>query len=182
MENKCMFEKEGICYVSICNSHQECGARNKDGYPNYLTRPPVVVAVSGGFDPIHIGHIRNIKEAKKLGNKLVVILTTDEQLIKKKGFCFMPLKERKEILESIKYVDQVFISIDKDITSAESLEIVRPNIFAKGGDRTPENMPEIEKEICKKIECKIVYNVGGKKIQSSSALVKKGKYGGLCSG
>jgi cytidyltransferase-like protein len=133
----------------------------------------VVVAVSGGFDPIHIGHIRSIKEAKKLGDELIVILTRDDQLIQKKGYYFMPYDERKEILESIVCVDRVVPNIDADVTSNESLEYYRPNIFAKGGDRTEDNMPEIEKTVCERIGCKIVYGVGGAKIQSSSSLVKR---------
>ena len=130
-----------------------------------------LVAISGGFDPIHVGHIRSIKGAKKLGDSLIIILTTDNQLIKKKGYCFMSYEERKEILESIDGVDMVVPNIDTDITSNESLEYYRPDIFAKGGDRTEANMPEIEKIVCVKIGCRIVYGVGGDKIQSSSSLI-----------
>jgi cytidyltransferase-like protein len=133
----------------------------------------ITVAVSGGFDPVHIGHIRSFREAKKLGDKLMIILTRDDQLIRKKGYYFMPFEERKEILERIEGVDRVVPNIDDDITSNESLEYYRPDIFAKGGDRTEDNMPESEKDICTKIGCKIVYGVGGDKIQSSSSLVKR---------
>jgi cytidyltransferase-like protein len=132
-----------------------------------------IVAISGGFDPIHVGHIRNIKEAKKLGDKLVVILMRDDQLFEKKGYCFMTYRERKEILESIEAVDIVVPNIDSGITCNASLERYRPNILAKGGDRTEDNMPEIEKEVCAKVGCKIVYGVGGGKIQSSSSLIKR---------
>ena len=131
----------------------------------------ITVAVSGGFDPVHIGHIRSVTEAKKLGDELVVILTRDDQLIRKKGYCFIPYDERKEIMESIVGVDRVVPNIDDDITSNKSLEYYRPDIFAKGGDRTEDNMPEIEKVLCEKIGCRIVYGVGGAKIQSSSSLV-----------
>lgn len=135
----------------------------------------IKIAISGGFDPIHIGHCRNIKEAKKLGDYLLVILTRDDQLIQKKGFVFMPYEERKEILESIKWVDKVVKNIDKDLSSKESLKFYRPivNIFAKGGDSWDEdNLPE--KEICKKLEIKIVFGIGGfNKIRSSSELIKK---------
>ena len=133
----------------------------------------ITVAVSGGFDPVHIGHIRSFREAKKLGDKLMIILTRDDQLISKKGYYFMPFEERKEILERIEGVDRVVPNIDDDITSNESLEYYRPDIFAKGGDRTEDNMPEIEKDICAKIGCKIAYGIGGDKIQSSSSLVKR---------
>ena len=133
----------------------------------------IIVAVSGGFDPVHIGHIRSIRDASQLGDKLMVILTRDDQLIRKKGYCFMPYEERKEVMENIKGVDIVVPNVDANITSNESLEYYRPNIFAKGGDRTEDNMPEIEKRLCRKIGCKIVYGIGGGKIQSSSSLVKK---------
>jgi cytidyltransferase-like protein len=131
----------------------------------------ITVAVSGGFDPIHAGHIRSIKDAKKLGDRLIVILTTDNQLVKKKGYYFMSYEERKEIMESIDGVDMVVPNIDTDITSNESLEYYRPDIFAKGGDRTEANMPDIEKTVCAEIGCRIVYGVGGEKIQSSSSLI-----------
>ena len=133
----------------------------------------ITVVVSGGFDPVHIGHIRSMKEARKLGDELVVILTRDDQLVQKKGYFFMPYEERKEVLESLECVDRVVPNIDEGITSNESLEYYRPNIFAKGGDRTEDNMPEIEKEICARIGCKIAYGIGGDKIQSSSSLVKR---------
>ena len=133
----------------------------------------MLVAVSGGFDPIHIGHIRSIEKARKLGDKLIIILARDDQLIRKKGYYFMPFEERKEILERIEGVDRVVPNIDNDITSNESLEYYRPDIFAKGGDRTEDKMPEIEKSICAKIGCKIAYGIGGDKIQSSSSLVKR---------
>lgn len=132
-----------------------------------------IVAVSGGYDPIHIGHIRNIKEASKLGDKLIVILSRNDQLIRKKGFYFMTLLERKEILENIKGVNYVIVSIDEEITSNETLQMVKPNIFCKGGDRNSDNMSKKELEVCKKIKCKVIYNVGGDKVQSSSSLINK---------
>ena len=132
-----------------------------------------IAAVSGGFDPIHVGHCRNIREAKKLGDYLIIILTRDDQLVAKKGYVFMSYRERKEILESIKWVDKVVENIDKDLSSKESLRFYKPEVFAKGGDRTPDNMPQEEIEICKEIDCEIIYGVGGDKIQSSSELIKK---------
>lgn len=132
-----------------------------------------IVAVSGGFDPIHVGHLRSIQEARELGDSIMVILTRDDQLIHKKGYCFMPYHERKEILMRIQGVDIVLPNIDFDLSSAQSLELYRPDIFAKGGDRIEDNMPEIEKYVCKQIGCEIVYGVGGGKVQSSSWLVKK---------
>ena len=132
-----------------------------------------IVTVSGGFDPIHTGHIRMIHEASKLG-KLIVILNNDAFLIRKKGRAFMPLEERKEILENIKGVDSVFVSIDEDDSVCKSLEAVKPDIFANGGDRKAAN--EIrEAEVCDLNGIELVFNVGGGKIQSSSWLTKDRK-------
>ncbi|MEK9166387.1 MAG: adenylyltransferase/cytidyltransferase family protein, partial [Patescibacteria group bacterium] len=109
-------------------------------------RPKKIVAVSGGFDPVHVGHIRHFKAARKLGDKLVVILNNDNWLRLKKGFVFMPEKERKEIIEAFSYVDEVVLTghkrNTKDISICEELKKIRPHIFAKGGDRTLENIPE----------------------------------------
>lgn len=136
----------------------------------------IVVAVSGGFDPIHPGHIRYFKAAKELGDKLVVILNNDNWLVKKKRFNFMSEKERKEVLEAIKYVDEVIITKHvkdtDDLSVSESLKTLKPDIFANGGDRKADNIPEYE--LCKKMGIKMVFNVGpGGKIQSSSSLVDK---------
>lgn len=134
-----------------------------------------VVAVSGGFDPTHIGHIRLFEAARKLGDKLIVILNNDNWLKKKKGFIFMPQKERKELLEALKPVDKVILTTHpknpKDMSVCKELEKLKLDIFANGGDRTKKNVPEVA--VCKKINCKMVFNVGGGKIQSSSRLLSK---------
>ena len=128
------------------------------------------VTVSGGFDPVHIGHVRMIREASKLG-KLIVLLNNDAFLVRKKGRPFMPQEERKEILENIKGVDSVFISIDEDDSVSKSLEAIKPDIFANGGDR--KNESEIrEAEVCKRLGIEMIFNVGGGKVQSSSWLMK----------
>lgn len=87
----------------------------------------------------------------------------------------MPYEERKEIILSIKYVDSVVKVIDSDMTVARTLALIKPDIFAKGGDRTEKNIPKAEQDICKKLGIQIVYGVGGGKIQSSSWLIKKVK-------
>lgn len=133
----------------------------------------VVVAVSGGFDPLHIGHVRHFKGAKQIGNYLLVFLQTDDWLMKKKGYVFMPYAERKEILESIKWVDQVVRVIDEDTTVAKTLAEYKPDIFLKGGDRTLNNIPDSEKNSCKKHGIRLVYDNMGGKIQSSSWLIEK---------
>ena len=130
-----------------------------------------IVAVSGGYDPVHIGHIREFKAAKKLGDRLYAILNSDGFLKRKKGFVFMPFKERKEVLESIKYIDKVISCIDKDQSVCKTLAKLKPDIFSKGGDRTLGNIPETS--VCKKYNIKMIFGVGGGKVQSSSALTKK---------
>ncbi len=137
------------------------------------------VAVSGGFDPIHIGHIRMIQEAKKLAGKngkLVVIINNDHWLRAKKGYVFMPENERKEVIEAIVGVDQALLSCHKknpkDPSVCEDLRKIKPHIFANGGDRTKENIPELV--IGSEWGMKMVFGVGhGGKVQSSSELVKK---------
>jgi D-beta-D-heptose 7-phosphate kinase/D-beta-D-heptose 1-phosphate adenosyltransferase len=136
----------------------------------------VVVAVSGGFDPIHIGHVRMFERAKALGDELVVILNNDNWLKKKKGFAFMPEKERKEVIEALRAVDRVVITAhkpnDKDTSVCVALRAIRPDIFANGGDRKLDNIPEVP--VCEAIGCTMVFNIGeGGKIQSSSWLLKK---------
>jgi len=136
----------------------------------------IIVVVSGGFDPIHAGHVRLLEKAKKLGDELVVILNNDNWLKKKKGFVFASQGERREIVESLQWVDKVLITRHsvkpKDMSVSVELKKLRPNIFANGGDRAKkEDIPEVA--ICKEINCKMVFNVGkGGKIQSSSWLLE----------
>lgn len=134
-----------------------------------------VVMVSGGFDPVHIGHVRMFEEAKKLGDELVVVVNNDNWLRFKKGFVFMHEDDRKEIIESFRPVDRVILTSHvlgtDDITVCRELELVRPHIFANGGDRK-ENVPVPEYEICRKLGIEMVFNVGhGGKVRSSSELV-----------
>ena len=142
-----------------------------------------VIITSGYFNPIHIGHINLIREARKLGDFLVVIVNNDEQ-VKMKGSCpFMPENERAEIIKALKYVDEVFLSVDsfsdgKEVPIPKSLEEVAKKYpgklyFAKGGDRDINHIPWQEKEVCDKFGIEVVTNVGGGKVQSSSWLIKK---------
>ena len=137
-----------------------------------MRKSKVVVAVSGGFDPIHIGHIRHFRAAKELGDRLIVILNSDDFLKRKRGYVFMPFSERKEIIQELECVDEVFDCIDQDDTVADSLALVKPDIFAKGGDRNISNIPKREKDICKTFGIKVVSDVGGDKIQPSSWLIE----------
>ena len=125
------------------------------------------VAVSGYFDPIHVGHLEYLKMAKELGDSLVVIVNNNYQCKLKKGKPFMDQNDRLEIVKALRFVDEVFLSIDQDRTVCKSLEAVRPNIFANGGDRATSEVPETP--ICKKYNIKMVDGLGDK-IRSSSNL------------
>jgi len=145
--------------------------------PKKAGNKPRWVAVSGGFDPLHIGHVRMFKEARKLGDKLVVILNNDNWLKDKKGFAFMPEKERKEVIESFPFVDKVVLTDhkknDEDRSVVRTLRKVRPAIFANGGDRKPDGDPVPEAVLAKELGIKMLYNVGrGGKVQSSSWMIK----------
>jgi D-beta-D-heptose 7-phosphate kinase/D-beta-D-heptose 1-phosphate adenosyltransferase len=125
------------------------------------------VAVSGYFDPVHIGHLEYLKLAKKLGEKLVVIINNNHQCVLKKGKPFMDEADRVEIVKNLKMVDEVFLSIDKDKTVCASLEVLKPDIFANGGDRSTKEVPE--SSVCKKYNIKMIDGLGDK-IRSSSDL------------
>ena len=129
-----------------------------------------LVAASGGFDPLHAGHIEYLEKAKALGDKLVVIINNDDFLMKKKGYVFMPFNDRVRIISSLRFVDEVMVSIDDDQTVSKSLKLLKPNIFAKGPHWTEEEMPE--KQACKKLGIKIVENVG-KKVFTSPKLLQR---------
>ena len=108
-----------------------------------------VIIVSGGFDPIHSGHISYLKAAKKLADHLVVAVNSDAWLVKKKGKAFMPLEERMEIIKNISCVDEVIDFVDDELGSAinaiKKVKKLYPNdeiIFANGGDRSKDNIPE----------------------------------------
>lgn len=142
---------------------------------------PKLVAVSGGFDPLHVGHVRMIEAASKLGDELVVILNNDNWLIDKKGFTFMNQEERKEILSFLPFVSNVVISSheigDTDRSVAKELREIHPDIFANGGDRNKEDAQNPnsslykETQTCKELSIEMIFNVGhGGKVQSSSKL------------
>lgn len=130
----------------------------------------IIVVTSGYFDPLHRGHLELFSRAKKLGTKLIVIVNNDEQAKLKKGFSFMPEKERLGIINSLKMVDRAVLAVDKNRTVCETLKFLKPHIFAKGGDSTLNNVPE--KELCEKFGIQLVLGLGDK-IQSSSWLLKK---------
>ena len=128
-----------------------------------------IIAVSGGFDPIHVGHLRMMQDAAQHG-KLVVIINSDDWLLRKKGYVFMPWDERAEIISAYDFVDEVVMAKDDDRTVVASLDEIKPDIFANGGDRENINTPEAR--FCKENGIEMMWGVGGGKIQSSSSMVK----------
>ena len=134
--------------------------------------------VSGGFDPVHIGHIELFEKAKDMADDLCVIVNDDTFLERKKGKAFMPLSERLKIIESLKPVDMVVEAADQDDTVCNTLEWVRAlyknkykhMMFCNGGDRTNKGDTP-EHKTCEQIGIKPVYGLGDK-IQSSSSLLK----------
>lgn len=137
-----------------------------------------VVLVTGGFDPLHSGHIAYLNAARKLGDMLVVGVNSDTWLAHKKGQAFMPSTERIAIIENLKMVSHCILFDDSDGSAREAICNVKamyPNskiIFANGGDRTEQNIPEMSEP-----DVEFVFGVGGEdKLNSSSWLLEKWKY------
>ena len=136
-----------------------------------------VIILSGGFDPVHKGHIRMFREAANLGAQVIVGLNSDEWLVRKKDKPFMNWDERAEILQSCKYINQVLPFDDSDETANDIIKQVCSlyrdfdvNIyFANGGDRTSDNVPEMK--VCDELGVEMIWGLGGGKIQSSSWLI-----------
>jgi D-beta-D-heptose 7-phosphate kinase/D-beta-D-heptose 1-phosphate adenosyltransferase len=130
-----------------------------------------IIAVSGGFDPVHIGHVRMIQDAARYGD-VMVIINSDDWLMRKKGYVFMPWEERAEIMGNIKGVRLVTQVDDSDGTVCEALRRHRPDAFANGGDRKTQNTPEMD--VCEELGIQMMWAIGGNdKPQSSSWLVNK---------
>ena len=135
-----------------------------------------IIILSGGFDPVHKGHVRMFKAAKEYGS-VVVGANSDDWLIRKKNKFFMPFDERKEILESIRFIDEVVDFNDDDDTACDLIKVIYSEFgdkydvcFGNGGDRTNETTPEVE--FCIKNNIEMLWGLGGGKIQSSSDLLK----------
>lgn len=136
-----------------------------------------IVVATGGFDPVHSGHIRYLNAAKKLGDILVVGVNSNSWLQRKKGQYFMSITDRVMIIENLKMVDHCILFDDNDGTAIEAIRNVKllyPNdkiIFANGGDRTKDNIPEMVFD-----DVEFVFGVGGfDKMNSSSVLLKNWK-------
>ena len=141
-----------------------------------------VSLITGGFDPLHSGHLALIKSAAHIGvyNLVCIGLNSDAWLYRKKGFVFMPFEERKEILENIVSVHKVISFDDSDDSSCDAIErcvshypYLEKIIFCNGGDRTEQNIPELDFKPRGNVKVEFAFGVGGTdKKNSSSALVK----------
>lgn len=138
-----------------------------------------IVLVTGGFDPLHSGHIAYFQEARKLGDRLIVGLNSDMWLTRKKGRPFMPWGERAAVIENLRVVDEVIEFDDWDNSSCHAIQIVRERyptdriVFANGGDRTQTNIPEMGAEDA---NLEFQFGVGGSdKINSSSWILEEWK-------
>lgn len=136
-----------------------------------------IVLVTGGFDPVHSGHIEYLKSAKKLGDILIVGVNSDTWLSRKKGRPFMPITERVTLIENLKMVNHVILFNDTDNTAIEAIKNVKalyPHetvVFANGGDRTKDNIPEMVFD-----DVEFVFGVGGEnKANSSSWILEEWK-------
>ena len=131
------------------------------------------VMVSGGFDPVHIGHIRMILDASEYGD-VIVVANSDDWLFRKKGFVFMEFDQRAEILAAVKGVIKVSGVDDNDGTVCEAIRRLKPDYFANGGDRKKHNTPE--QAVCDELGVEMLWGVGGNnKANSSSDLVERVK-------
>ncbi len=134
------------------------------------------VMTSGGFDPLHVGHLRHLQMAKEMAGpsgKLFVVTHSDEGLRRKKGYCFMPLEQRVELLMELRCVDAVVVAEDYgdlDGTVTKTLETFDPDVYAKGGDRTMANIPPGQAEVANRLGIWYVFGLGDK-IESSERLV-----------
>ena len=136
-----------------------------------MTEERPTVMVSGGFDPVHAGHIRMIRHAAQYGD-VIVIANSDDWLYRKKGFVFMEWEKRVEILNAIKGVVIVDSVDDSDGTVCDAIKRHVPTYFANGGDRGRSNTPE--QSVCEELDVKLLWGIGGEeKIDSSSDLAKK---------
>jgi len=125
------------------------------------------ICVSGGFDPLHEGHLAMFREAADHG-ELVVILNSDAWLKRKKGFVFLNWEHRAAIISDLRYVAEVAPVDDDDDSVCEALARLKPRYFANGGDRKLTNTPEVE--LCSKLGIDMLWNIGGGKVNSSSEI------------
>ncbi len=128
------------------------------------------ILLSGGFDPLHVGHLRMIEDAARFG-RVIIALNSDAWLDRKKGYSFMSWNDRSEILMGLRSVWRVVSFDDSDGTACDAIKKEIPTIFGNGGDRVIDNTPEVN--LCRELGIRLEWNLGGGKIRSSSDLVSK---------
>ena len=134
-----------------------------------------VIVLSGGFDPMHVGHLRMMQEAAKMAEIVIVGVNSDDWLMRKKGYVFMSHDERREMVQGVRGVSKAMSFDDSDNSACDLLKNVRALwttfkiAFANGGDRTSENIPEIS--VAEELDIDLIWGIGGGKVQSSSELV-----------
>lgn len=133
-----------------------------------IPRQRTIVAVSGYFDPMHIGHLEMFKKAREYGDKLVVIVGNDECLMNKKGYVFMEQDDRIAILKAVRYIDEVVLNVDSDGSCNKTLRLIRPDVYVKGTGGEGKR----EERTCQEIGCRLVSKVVGR-VRSSSEIVKQ---------
>lgn len=133
------------------------------------------ILVSGGFDPLHTGHLSMMREAKEIGDELIVVINNDNWLRKKKGFAFIPESVRFEVIQALEPVDNAFVTSHQRITPGEmdmsicsAIKSIEPDIFANGGDRKEDNIPEYD--LCEQMGIGMVFGVGDEKQRSSTRM------------
>ncbi|MCW4050688.1 MAG: adenylyltransferase/cytidyltransferase family protein [Candidatus Bathyarchaeota archaeon] len=136
------------------------------------------IVVSGYFNPLHVGHLCLLNAASRLGDNigvvadnLIVIVNNDKQVALKGSTLFMNEDDRVRIMRSLQVVDWVVLSIDNDLSVCETLRSLKPDIFANGGDRTKDNIPETK--VCQELGIEMIFGVGGDKVESSSKLLEQ---------
>ena len=127
--------------------------------------PMTLVAVSGGYDPLHQGHLRQFQHAATLGDVLMVFLNSDAWLDRKKGYHCFSWEIRRELLQGLRWITAVVPVNDADGTVVSAIHLYRPQIFAKGGDRT--SPVDAEELACQEVNCQMVFQIGNK-VESSS--------------
>lgn len=158
----CEFIKltSNLTRVAAHKLYEAMGYSKGYSYKKYIHKASILVAVAGAFDPLHEGHIDHLRKARGLGDRLVAIIGSDNFVAKNKGRKPYPLKTRMAVIEP--WVDSIVVADGDDGTVADVLRVLTPKIFAKGKDRTKDNMPQEELVACDEIGCKVVYGVCGR--------------------
>ncbi len=141
---------------------------NKSQSGPFLYRP---ILTSGFYDPLHEGHIACFEHSVRYGNIWIALVNNNEALIKKKGYYLLDENIRAAVVSNLRYVHYTIIWPEADIAGA--IELLKPSVLCKGGDRTPDNLNKMEEIACRSVGCKVITGVGGiNKPNSSSKIIE----------